>query len=283
MDLNRWIKIKDEEYGREHPPDFMTHLNYASCVNAISRGISLSCNLDLNKKINESKFLNKKINLIKLTTDSIRGEYDTILKNSDYAELCVSWISVKSYYLIFNLLLILDYLITGQESSFNSSHRKLLKGFKNYLDKNNLSFNKKLFNKNFSCNKIINVKFKAGSNIKMMNFDLKERILQILRKLVSYKLEELQRDEKIKNFRTNKAKEIKKNFLDESTVNIFEFFYWYRIKANYRDLEFLNKDITSDKFREFYKNYFELNSSYLSAFKQLLNHLSIVRLGKSIL
>lgn len=283
MDLDKWIKIMDEEYEREHPPDFMTHLNYVSCVNAISKGIKLSCNLSLNKRINESKFLKKKINLIKLTINSVRGEYNTILKNFDYAELCVSWISVKSYYLIFNLLLILDYLITGQESSFNFTHKELLKRFKNYLSNNSLSFNKKLFNKNFPCHKIIGIKFKAGSNIKMMNFDLNERIFQILKKLVSYKLEELQREEKIKNFRTKKAKEIKKIFLNKNTVNIFEFFYWYRIKANYRDLEFLNKDIASDKFKEFYKNYFELTTSYLCAFDQLLNHLAKVRLGRSIL
>jgi hypothetical protein len=283
MDLGRWIEIEDEEYRQEHPPDFMTHLNYVSCVNAISEKISISCNLSLNKKINESKFLRKKINLIKLTTNSIRGEYNTILKNSDYAELCVSWISVKSYYLIFNLLLILDYLISGQESSFNSAHKQLLKRFKNYLDNKSLSFDKKFFNKNFPCYGIISIKCKVGSNIKVLDFDLKERIVQILKKLVCYKLEELQRDEKIKNFRTKKAKEGKKKFLNENTVNIFEFFYWYRIKANYRDLEFLNKDIGSDKFKEFYKNYYELTLTYLNAFKQLINQLAMVRLGRSIL
>jgi hypothetical protein len=117
----------------------------------------------------------------------------------------------------------------------------------------------------------------------VLDFDLKERIVQILKKLVCYKLEELQRDEKIKNFRTKKAKEGKKKFLNENTVNIFEFFYWYRIKANYRDLEFLNKDIGSDKFKEFYKNYYELTLTYLNAFKQLINQLAMVRLGRSIL
>lgn len=104
MKIN-WKKI-ESEYELQNPPDFITHLNYVSCLNALSQGISISCSLSIKNKIYESKLLKKKTNLIKLTLKSINGEYKAIRESPDFAELCVSWISVKAYYLIFNLLLI---------------------------------------------------------------------------------------------------------------------------------------------------------------------------------
>jgi len=126
------------------------------------------------------------------------------------------------------------------------------------------------------------LKIKAGANIRIVNFSLKERIVQILKKLIDYKLQEFQRKEGIKNFRSKINREKKKQFLQNNTVNIFEFFYWYRIKANYRDLEFLNKDISSKQFSNFYKNYFELTINFLNTFVPILNKLAEIRLGREL-
>ena len=129
-ELSGWDEIKFP------PPDFLTHLHYTKCVNMLARNLILTENLSIKNKIKkESKYLRKKMNLIKLTLKSIKGEYRTIIENPDFAELYVSWISVKSYYLIFNSLLILDYLITTQELSFNLSHEKAIERFKQYLTK----------------------------------------------------------------------------------------------------------------------------------------------------
>jgi len=273
----------ESEYVSQNPPDFITHLNYVSCLNTLSRDINASCNLSIKNKIDESKLLEKKINLIKLTIKNVNGEYKIIRKNPDFAELCVSWISVKAYYLIFNLLLILEYLLSGQNSALGLSHKELLKKFKGHIEQGEISFNKRIFNANFQCSKIMNLRVKSGSNIKMIGFNLNERIIQILKKLVRYKLEDFQRKERIKNFRSKKNRQKKKEFLRNNTVNICEFFYWYRIKANYRDLEFLNKDISSHKFGKFYRNYFELTFTFFNAFESLINDLAKTRLGKIIL
>ena len=129
----------------------------------------------------------------------------------------------------------------------------------------------------------MNLHPKSGANIKIIDIDMEERVAQILKKLVRYKLEDIQREEKIKNFRSKKNRKIRDDFLTKNTVNIFEFFYWYRIKANYRDLEFLNKDISSKQFEEFYRNYFELTLYFFEALKKIINDLSKIRLGKIIL
>lgn len=265
------------------PPDFLTHLNYARFLNRFSKGLELDTSLSIKNKMKECSALRKKLNLIKLITGDLKGEYKSVLKYPAYAELCVCWIPIKSYYLMFNLLLVLDYLLSSDEQSFNLSHGKLHERFKDCIKTQKLFFNRKIFNVNISSFKIINRKVKSGANIKILNVNFNERLIQILKKLLNYKLEEFKRREKIKNFKTKRSKQKKLEFLKTNTINLFEFFYWYRIKANYRDLEFLNKSISSKQFSDFYCNYFELTFNFYKAFKELINNLSKARLGKTIL
>jgi len=284
MDLSKWIKTRREEYKRRHPPDFMTHFHYVECLKTISDGLNVECKLDIKNKIqNGNTNFKKKVNLIKLIKRNLDEEYKTIEQNPAFAEVCVPWIAVKSYYLMFNLLVVLEYLISTQESSFNVSHDGLLKKFKSRLENQEIVFNKKIFNTNFQCPKLINLKVKSGSNLKIVGINLKERVLQVFKKLISYKIGDFQRKEKFKNFRSKKAREERKKFLDNNSVNMCEFFYWYRIKSNYRDLEFLDKDIDDKQFKDFYKNYFELTQSFYEALKKMINALSKTRLAKEIL
>jgi len=284
MNLSKWIKIKDAEYEREHPPDFMTHFHYVECLSTISSGLSVECKLDIKNKIEkESKFLQKKLNLLNLIRRNLHGEYETIRQNPSFAEVCVPWVAVKTYYLIFNLVLILEYLICVQESLFNSSHEVLLKKLKDHLEKKELIFSQKFFNDNFQCSKIVKARAKRGFNLKMININLSGRIAQVLRKLIGYKLEDFQRKNRIKDFRLKKDQQKKKEFLDNNTVNLCEFFYWYRIKSNYRDLEFLDKDISEKQFNNFYRSYLQLAVNFYQAFKKLINDLAKIRLGKEIL
>lgn len=274
-----WIKIQDQEYQRAHPPDFVTHSNYVNLLRILSKNLSVKSNLKIKNKIPESEILARKIRLIRLTVQSIKAEYEIILKNPDYAEVCVSWISVKSYYLVFNLLLILRYLITCDEGSFNCSHGDILRTLKDYIKREELSFNVPEFNKIYTGRSILKWKAKPYANIKIIDPDLKERFFQVIKKLMKYSVEEFKRKKKIKTLNSKKGKE----FLDQSTINICEFFYWYRIKANYRDLEFLDKDFKDSSLKDYYCDYYFLVTSFYGAFKNLINNLSRIRFGKIIL
>lgn len=274
-----WVKIREEEYKKEHPPDFVTHANYVNFLRIFSKGLSIRCNLNIKREMLESKILSRKIRLLKLTLQSINAEHETISKNPDYAAVCVSWISVKSYYLFFNLLLILRYLITGDERSFSCTHEGALKSLKEYIKKGELSFSKLEFNKSYTGRSVLKWKAKPHANIKIINPNQKERFFQIIKILMRYHIEEFKRKEKVKTLNSKKGKD----FLDKSSINICEFFYWYRIKANYRDLEFLDKDIADSQFEGYYRDYYLLTIFFYKAFKDLLNKLSIIRLGRSIL
>lgn len=272
----------EAEYRAKHPPDFITHLNYVPCLNEISEGLSVKCKLRLKNKFEKSNYLAKKVTLIELTHKSLNEEHKTILKNPDYAEVCVPWIAVKAYYLLFNLFLIKKYLLSGRDSSFNSSHEGILKDLKRFIREKQLCFNKDLFNCVYKTSHIFNFNFESGYNIKLSDVELEDRFYQVLKKLSNYKLEEFKRKKVIKNFR-KKEPEARDNFIKDSDINICEFFYWYRIKSNYRDLEFLDKDISSEQFSSFYENYFSLTKNFYDAFKDLINDLSQKRFRKKIL
>ena len=277
------LKQIQDRYRETHPPDFMTHFNYADCLNTISDGLNVEYKLGIKNSIKESKILDKKIKLINLIKRSLDEESKTIKTNPNFTEVCVPWIAVKAYYLLFNLFLISEYLISGQESFFNSSHEGLLKTLKDHIERKEIVFGKAVFNTNFRCSKVINAKVQSGANLRIINVDLTERLIQILKKLIYYKLEDFQRRKKIKNFRSKKDRQEKNIFLAKQTVNLCEVFYWYRIKSNYRDLEFLDKDISDEQFSGFYTNYLNTVNNFYNAFKRLINTLAKTRLGKEIL
>jgi len=279
MNLKEWVKIKDEEYAREHPANFMTHLNYVRCFNKLSKNLELDCKIEITAKIKETKYLAKKTHLIKLLAENLKEEYKLILNNPPFAEVCIPWIAVKSYYLIFNLLLVIRYLITSDENSFNLSHYNILKEFKIYLKNKNLIYNKENFNKIYNGKSVLNWKAKPYANIKIINPNLRERFFQIIKILMKYCVEEFKRKEKIRTLNSKKGRD----FLDKASINICEFFYWYRIKSNYRDLEFLDKGIDDNEFLNFYRNYFELTKNFCNAYVKLINKLSVIRFEKKIL
>lgn len=275
--------IKTTDCKSQYPPDFMTHLNYVSCLNEISEGLSIGCNINFKKRLNRTSQIDKKLTLIGLTRKNLEEEYKVILANPDYAEICVPWVSVKAYYLLFNLLLIIKYLLSGDSTSFISSHDRMSKDLKEYIKKKTLCFNKDLINGIHEARDIQKIKFVSGYNVKITDVDLNQRFQQILKKLLTYKIEDFQRKNHITNFRKKKAREERDKFIEASDINICEFFYWYRVKANYRDLEFLDKNIGSNQFMVFYENYYSSTINFYKAFENLLNELSVKRFGKAIL
>ena len=281
--INNMIIETTRKYEEENPPDFITHLNYISFLSDKSKNLEIKCSLTIGKQIERFPAISKKINLINLTWRGIEWEYKNIIDNPEYAVICVSWISVKSYYLLFNLCLIMKYLLTGDKAAFNSSHSEILNNVKGYIARGELVFNRDEFNRLYSCQEALKWKARSGSNIKIIGVDENERFMQIIKKLANYSLEEYKRANKIKNFKSKKNKELYIKYIGSKKISICEFLYWYRIKANYRDLEYLNKDINAEKFKQFYSAYYELTKNIFNAFSILINSLAKDRLGEVVI
>lgn len=255
------------------PKDFTTHNNYIRLLNQVCRGISISHNIAFTDKLFRTKAFDKKLHLAKLSFENIRGEYKIIEQSEDYAELCVSWLPVKSYYLIYNLFCLTKYLISGDVADLTCSHNKAQSFFKNALSNGSLSTSSTVVNRSFTCQEILSYKVKAGANLVLRNPNSTDRFYQLLKKLLTYKLDEFKRNKGIKDFRGNRNRYYQK-FISENTVNAVEFFYLYRIKSNYRDLEFISGDLTTEDYKDFYTSFFETTMSFYDAFRNLINGLA---------
>lgn len=265
------------------PPDFRTHLNYIKAMKDLSDGLKITLNFSVTSQSNFQKaILSKKLRFIKIIKDNLDDEYKKAMQEKEFAKICSIWISVKSYYLIFNMLLVLCSLINGEESNLDYSHKKSIVNFRKLIKEGKISFNKYGFNKVCTCFEANSFKTKAGDNLR---FGVEEeiRIKGILKKLCTYKFESYCRDNNIKDFRGKKNRDKRDLFFTNNEISLFEFFYWYRIKTNYKDLSFLDQDVHSSEIVEFYESYYTFTMNFYNSLKDLINEVSKKRLGEQII
>lgn len=269
-----WKKV----VGPFEHPDFVTHANYLNFMSENTKELQLMCRLNINKRIILNKRANQKIKLIELTLENLTEEKRNIDKFPDYSIVCVSWVSVKSYYLIFNLLILIEYLITSDNRYFTITHTGLHDNFKNLLNTKQVIFNKDIFNNIYVAKDVGEWKIPPWENVKRIGVDSELRYKQIMKILVRYSRDEFKRINKINRLSGNKLVQFQ-----NTTISIFEFFYWYRIKANYRDMEFVDKGVEVSDFVDFYNDYFNLSMNFYSAMKKCINNLAVKRIGKTLL
>ena len=269
-----WKKVS----GPFEHPDFVTHANYLHFMCKSSKNLELKCNLDINKQITLDKRVSQKIKLIELTLDNLKEEKRNIDKYPDYAVVCVSWVPVKSYYLIFNLLILLQYLKSTSNTYLTITHSGLFDSLREALEKKEFAFNIDYFNQAHSVEEIWKWKIPKWENVKRNSTDEDLRYKQIMKKLALYSVEDFKRNKKIKRL----VGENKVQF-SKSKINLSEFLYWYRIKANYRDMEFVDKGVQVSDFVSFYNDYFELSMNFYLAMKECINSLSQKRANKILL
>lgn len=276
------VNLEDIEIIPTMPPDFRTHLNYVACMANLSNELKIILNLNLDSKSNFSKsVLLKKIRLVELIRESIEEEYRKASKEKDFAKVCSMWIPVKSYYLIFNMLLLFCVLTNNDKSNLEYAHSKTISNFRNMIKNKKIAFNKENFNLVLSCQDAINFVSKSGDTLRdEVEDDI--RVRSVLKKLCKYKFDDFCRYKCIRNFRKAEAKKQKKYFFRNSEISLFEFFYWYRIKTNYRDLSFLDKEIYRGDIVKFYEAYYSLTINFFNALKELINEISKKRLGELI-
>ncbi len=282
-DLSKLIEEHDREYKKLNPPDFTTHFNYIEFLAKATTNIKLESTKELTKEIKKIESIDKKVRLIKLTVENLDYEQFAITKEPEYAKVCITWIPVKSYYLIFNLMLLLKYLLSAEEKSLDSTHGYLLNDFTRCLSSGVLIFSEKKFNNVHTCEKAQAWKSTLTSNNLKINYDADTLCLQLIKILARYKEDEYKRRNNIPNIKKKHNKEKVIEFRQRNTICLFEFFYWYRIKANYRDLDFLDQQVEDEKFAKYFTNYYNLTMNMYKALVVLINDLSLTRFHQTIL
>ena len=105
---------------KEEKKSFITHYNYSDCLECLTDGVSLKFLNRLNKI--QLKHTYRKRNLIELTKKSLEDEYNIVCQDPEYSYASTSWLPIKTYYLIYNLLLTAEYIIQSTESTYSSNN-----------------------------------------------------------------------------------------------------------------------------------------------------------------
>lgn len=252
-------------------PAYTTHFNYINCIFNLLNGATIKYKKYL-RKANSLQHLDLKKNLISLTIKSLKDEYKIVKIDKDYSYASTSWLPIKSYYLIFNTLLTIEYIEKLQESCFNYGHKKCVEEFNRKLNECEIEFSNQILNQVFD-KSILSFRVITGANLsKRINDEDMYKIA--MRKIAKYKEEDWRKQNKI-NLRLNIDKRKYQNYLDTKfKVSIFDFFYYMRIRSNYRDFAFI-EDVSVDETAEYFRKYYYVTAYFTKAFggmkKQMVN------------
>ena len=248
-----------------------THYNYIKCLCKLLRGATLSSSQSLAKiAIPE---IETKSNLIKLTKISLRDEHEIVKIDEDYSYASTSWLPIKSYYLIFNILLTIEYIIKTQNTAFKLPHTSCIKEFTRKLETGEITFSEPLLNQVFD-RSILNYKGKAGANLSSRT-GIEEMYKMTIRKIAMYKNNDWKTKEKI-NLHKNLDKAKYETFLSTFKVSIFDFPYLMRIRSNYRDFAFID-NVTNTDTANYFKRYFAFTMYFVKALESLKDEIIIAR------
>ncbi|GEM_PF-652368 len=270
------VKLDLDEMGKTAeltPPDFKTYSNYIGFLKKKSDRLQITESFNLKKCEAPPKNLERKVRLIKTFKKTLDREFNDISKFSELAELNNVWIAIKSYYLIFHLWCIVNYLVSLDEKSINSSHSAVNRFIKAKVKEGTILFSNPQFNKIQTYSQIEALHCSAGAQLKD-NYDQQEMESFIFKKIASAKLNDYKRSEEIKDWKKKKDKELRDEYKKKEEIMLVEFFYLHRIKTNYREVEFLEKKIDQDNHFIYYLNYYALTCNFYEALKKLIISLS---------
>lgn len=232
----------------EYSKEYTTHLNYTHCMVGMMHGLKITVpvNKSVDVDLNSIRRFNK---LAKLTEKSIDGEIENSKTEPDYVQVVAPWFAVKCYYRIYYLESMLIHLSSGSMSVFkNSGHSYVRKTIQAYCKAGYFQSHLKHAETVESFHNALTHKITSGRNLAQDYYLSEECVKSIRRKLTDYSVEHWKKNSEFKNFRSKDAKAALNDYQSNRKLCLFDFFYQMRLKANYRDSDFLdfNKILSED-------------------------------------
>lgn len=244
-----------------------THFNYIKCLATLMNGTTLQYNNSLQKA--GLPDIDQKKNLIALTKKSLNDEKKIVDIDKDYSYASTSWLPVKSYYLIFNVLLTVEYVIKIQKGIFKQGHTKCVDEFTRKLQTQEIQFSNAILNQVFD-QTILTHKVASGANLSSRTTD-DDMYKMAIRKIAKYKVDNWKQTNRINlKKKTDKAKF--QNYLSNFSVSIFDFPYYMRIRSNYRDFAFID-GVTTDETAEYFNTFFAFTVHFVKMLESLKTNL----------
>lgn len=254
--------------------DYDTHLRYAKSLEEWSSKLSVTCKLKptLRKSEGEKEVRNK-TQLIELIRKSLEDEYAIVQTDPDYSTASVLWLPTKSYYLLYHLLSLIEYLLTADKHAVRISHKKCLEAFTRRIKANEIVFSCKRFNAIFG-RSALDFKSQSGEHLRhAVNDDVMHNL--IMKKVACYKIEDYVVRNKI-NRRTLKGRKAYQQFIGELQVSIIDYFYLMRIKSSYKHLSFID-GIDPGRTKYYFETYYKATVEFYNCLTNLKNELLATR------
>lgn len=257
----------------------MTHLNYAHCMAVSYDALSLATSLTPTSSLptgNISRFMR----LSTLTAQSIESELSASSFDHDYAQIIVTWLPVKCYYRLYYLESILVYLLNGNSTGFTrGGHKGVRKAISLLINNNELAFSNVNISTQSTIKMIRTHKIAPGANLSPKYYSTDDCVNSVRKKISEYKEHDWKEDKRIKAYTTAASRSSRDNFYATNTLNLTDFFYWMRIKVNYKDLDFLDFPSagTADDAFDYVRYFTHAYNGYSSALEFLIETLLVSR------
>lgn len=209
--------------------------------------------------------IEEKENLIDLTKKSLTDEHKIVGIDKDYSYASTSWLPVKSYYLIFNILLTIEYIFKIQKSTFRLGHTNCVNEFTRKLKSQEIQFSNQILNQVFD-HSILAHKVTSGANLSSRTTD-DDMYKMAIRKIAKYKVEDWKQKNHI-NLKKTVYKQKYQNYLSNFSVSIFDFPYYMRIRSNYRDFAFID-GVTTNETAEYFNTFFAFTVHFVKMLEKL--------------
>jgi len=261
---------------------FRTHWNYIKCLNYIFTDLQISVN------VSTSSYLDPEIairfeRLSQITKLSTLSDLASCRQETTYASVVAPWVPVKCYYRLYYLESIFLYFLSNDRRGFrNGGHTGVRKSLLNELEIGHIS----LINSSSSILSEISVwdtasnfNTSSGSNISGCYFMYPDCHKSIRKKMTEYIKIDWMQANRIENFRKLEARRLRDEKLKPKRFSLLDYFYWMRIKANYRDVDFLDfeQDVSSLDSFEYIKEFVETTEKYASALESTITQIKQAR------
>jgi len=249
--------------------DFKTHLKYTDLIVNLSHGLKISGTLTPKLSKTDVAKLQDKIKLIRLTKTSIDNENAIVSFDKEYSTASVLWLPIKTYYLMYHLLCVIECLLSGKLSSLTLKHYDCVSLFTQMLERGEIKFSNPRLNTTFD-NTILNFTSKLGEHLRS---NVSEDVLyQLIMKKTA--------KEKVNNYKIVyglSGKKLKdkiriKSFESNIKISIFDFFHLMRLRMNYRNLNFID-NIPASYTKMYFEKYHNSSNNFYNALSKYANEL----------
>lgn len=258
---------------------FTTHNNYVRCLSRHISGLTITTSLNPSQPLPILK-LDKFSKLSEMTHTSIRDEVAACFNLPEYTQVVAPWMPVKCYYRIYYLEAMMLYLLNGSEVGFShGGHTGVRKSIKTLIDSGQLTFSSTILSQKESIGSALAHTIVSGSNLSPLFYQSDECIGSLRKKIAQYAELNFKEKERIKDYRSRANKDKRDQFYATSFVNLTDFFYWMRIKANYKDVDYLDfaNDIAPDDAYMYVMRYASAQENYAYALMNFIDQLRVLR------